>query len=282
MLTAPKSTSERRRLKKRADYFFSAPLCARHEVSGFAAELSKLGRAVVIGGLLRDLCLVGARGFNSDVDFVIDAAATADLDRMAKRLGARTNRFGGYEIMLAHWKVDVWPLERTWAAVEGHAAVASVKDLLGVTFFDWDAVLYAVDDQHVIADDRYFDRVRRRVLDINLEPNPNPLGNAVRALRYAERWRARFGRRLALHVAKQIRDHGWDSMVAGERRSFGTSILRSLDGDAVFAALEEQASAVDGCIRLPLGPEQQELPLGNVWRAGGCHAAAWDESAALR
>jgi len=261
MPAPPRPASERQRLKRRAAYFFATSVCARNEVAEFATALSKLGRTVVIGGFLRDLCLVGNRGFKSDVDFVVDPACTAELDRLARRLGARTNRFGGYEIRLARWKVDVWPLQRTWAAVEGHASVSRLDDLVKVTFFDWDAVLYAVDDQEVIASDCYFDRVRSRVIDINLEPNPNPLGNAVRALRYACRWDAAFGERLAGHVVKQIRDNGWERLVAAERRSFGTAVLGTLDRDRVTAALHDQTRKGSKGVRLRLRPKQQELAL---------------------
>lgn len=107
---------------------------------------------------------------------MVDPRSMPAFERAVERLGAKVNKFGGYGIALDRWKVDVWPLERTWAAVNGHVPVATLHDLVDVTFFDWDAVLYSVDEQRLIAKSCYFDRVRRRVIDINLEPNPNPSG----------------------------------------------------------------------------------------------------------
>jgi hypothetical protein len=214
----------------------------------------------VIGGLLRDLSFVGNSGFKSDVDFVVDPVSMTEFDRLALQRGARLNRFGGFGITLHRWKVDVWPLERTLAAVHGYAKVKSLQDLVHTTFFDCDAVLYDVMAHKVTAKRGFFKRIQSRVIDINLEPNPNPLGNAVRALRYAYRWDAAFGEKLVMHVAKQIHDHGWKALVASECRSFTTPVLVSMNGDAVTSALEDSAERGTGPIRLDLRPIQEELP----------------------
>jgi hypothetical protein len=177
----------------------------------------------VIGGLLRDLSLVGNSGFKSDVDFVVDPVSMTEFDRLARQLGARLNRFGGFGITLQRWKVDVWPRERTWAAIHGYAEVNALQDLIHTTFFDCDAVLYDIAAHKITAKRGYFKRIQNRVIDINLQPNPNPLGNAVRALRYAYRWDAALGEKLVMHVAKQIHDQGWKALVASESRSFTTS-----------------------------------------------------------
>jgi hypothetical protein len=248
-------------LKKRADYFFASRAYSRREVANFAELLLTLGPVVVIGGFLRDLCLSGNRHFRSDIDFVVDPASIFEFEHLTNRLSARVNKFGGYGITLSRWKVDVWPLERTWAAVAGHVSLSCLDDLLDVTFFDWDAILYSVADQKLISGRWYFDRVRRRVIDINLEPNPNPLGNAIRALRYAYRWEAALGERLASHVAKQIRDYGWTTLLASEQRSFSNPVLGAFDVDGILTALRDRHRTDDGVARLPLRPLQNEIPL---------------------
>ena len=253
--------NDSRRLKGRAAYFFTTKARSRDEVAGFAETLLELGSVVAIGGFLRDLLLAGNRRFRSDVDFVVDPVSIREFERFAERLGAKANRFGGYGITLEKWKVDVWPLERTWAAVNGHVPVSVLDDLVNVTFFDWDAVLYSVAKQRLIAKPTYFERVRERILDINLEPNPNPLGNAVRALRYAYRWEAAIGTRLASHVSRQIRDHGWEKLVESERCSFGNPVLSSLDGDAIHTLLQGCVQAGSQFANLPITPLQHSLPL---------------------
>jgi hypothetical protein len=241
----------RLRLKRRVDAFFASKTGGRGEVADFAASLGDLGRAVVIGGMLRDLCLSGPRGFRSDVDFVVHPGSLAEYDRFIGRLGGKPNRFGGHSMELSHWKVEVWPLQRTWAAVKGHVAVDSVEDLLDVTFFDWDAILYDVAEKRLIASDAYYDRVSQLIIDMNLEPNPNPLGNAVRALRYAYRWNAHLGERLVRHICRQVSEVGWSDLVAYERSSFLDVRLNSVNGEAVTRCLRKYDRAGAGAVRLP-------------------------------
>lgn len=254
--------ADRQRLTSRAAYFFATSAGGRGEVARFSEALQKLGPVVVIGGLLRDLYLSGTREFRSDVDFVVDPASLREFEHFVNGFGAQPNQFGGYGIRLRHWRVDVWPLERTWASVSGHVAVNDFEDLIKSTFFDWDAVLYHLTERRVITTKTYFQRLRSKVIEINLEPNPNPLGNAVRALRYAYRWDAALGERLATHVAREIENHGWDCLVEAERRSFAAPMLASLDGEQVAGALGRVCMGEP--VWLNLRPSQQVLPLEQV------------------
>ena len=246
------------RLRRRVGYFFASEAHSRREVAEFADLLLALGPTAVIGGCIRDLHLAGNRRFRSDVDFVVDPASMPAFERLVGRLGGTANRFGGWGIGLGRWKADVWALERTWAAAAGHVTVSSLDDLLGTTFFDWDAILYSLADRRLTEDGAWFDRIRRRVIDINLAPNPNPLGNAVRALRYACRWEAALGERLAAHVCGQIRDHGWDAIAARERSAFPVQFLAGVDGGAVARTLLAHGRS-GGTVRLPLKPSPNPL-----------------------
>ncbi|MBB3998374.1 hypothetical protein [Aureimonas pseudogalii] len=230
-------------LRRRAAYFFNTDRRARGEVREFAALLSTMGECAVVGGMLRDLCLGGHGAFRSDVDFVADVDDIDAFDRAMERMGATVNRFGGYGVKLAAWQVDVWPLQRTWAARKQHAEVRCLDDVLKTTFFDWDAVLYYPATGRVAAKEGYFGRLRDRVIDVNLLPNPNPVGNAVRALRYACRWQARLAPKLAEHVGRQVRDCGWDALLLAEERSFRKRHLRMLDAREIERRL---AAIADG------------------------------------
>jgi hypothetical protein len=188
-------------------------------------------------------------------------ACISEFERLVVSLSGKVNKFGGYGIRLNRWRVDVWPLERTWAAVAGHVAVSHLHDLTNITFFDWDAILYSVNEHKVTASPSYFDRLRQRVIDINLEPNPNPLGNAVRALRYAYRWDAALGDCLASFVMKQIRDRSWENLIASERLSFPNPILSSFDSDMIVSVLRDHERRGSGGVRLHLRPIQDEIEL---------------------
>jgi len=261
MPTHVNSSSPASLLEARAAYFFSSQKKRRSEVLEFAMGLERLGETVAIGGFLRDLLLVGNRRFTSDVDFVVKPDSLGAFERAMSRLNASRNRFGGYSIQLSRWKVEVWPLETTWAAVENHVHVEDMQDLLKVTFFTWDSVLYSVSKRKVLASANYFEQVRCRHLDINLAPNPNPLGNAIRAVRYAHRWHANMGRPLAEHVARQIKDVGWEAMAEHERRSFGNSVMLFLDGELIEKRLRSFVHSNDLTLRLNTVPEQLTLHL---------------------
>jgi hypothetical protein len=262
------SALDRRTLKERAEYFFTTRVKRRGEVADFARALSELGEVVVIGGCLRDLLLSGSRTFTSDVDFVVDPGSMAEFEHLVASLGGQRNRFGGYGIQLTRWKVDVWPLERTWAAVHRHASVQSLSDLTRITFFDWDALVYSVSRRSLATSTSYFERVRSRVIDINLEHSPNPAGNAVRAVRYAYRWDAALGPGLAEYVARRIHDDGWNVLVGAERAKFPNPILQGLNESALWRALKVGCRSGDP-VTLPMKPVQPELPLGQgspfVW-----------------
>jgi len=267
------SPAYRRRasLQKKATYFFSSTREKRTEVAKFASELEALGETVAIGGFLRDLLLDGNRRFSSDVDFVVKPASLKEFERKMRSLNAERNRFGGYAIQLARWKVEVWPLSTTWAAVHQHVEVNAIPDLLKVTFFTWDSILYSVSKKRIIATEDYFDKVDQRVLDINLRPNPNPTGNAIRAIRYAHRWGAYVSRPLADHIACQLRDNDWSDLVRYEYRSFPNPILRFLDPEAMQSALDSFLRSSRTVHKLHAYPEQMSMELGMSRRNSAEH-----------
>jgi hypothetical protein len=261
MSAHPHQTLDRRRLKHRLDYFFRSEARARGEVAQFAQQMRSLGQVAVIGGMLRNLCLDGTREFISDVDFVIDCVSIPEFERIMKRLDAKQNRFGGFGISLSRWKVDIWPLQRTWAAVEGYIRIEKLDDLINATFFNWDEAIYRLDDHKLTTAPEYFEWLSRRLLEINLEANPNPMGNAIRALRYAWRWNAMFGPRLARHVLNQLRDHRWEKFLVNEQASFAHRVLDQLDGDRLFGQLKNYEKADGtGPLHLGLQPHQVTLP----------------------
>lgn len=226
-------------LQRKAKYFFSSTRKKRSEVARFADSLEAIGETVAIGGFLRDLMLDGNRRFSSDVDFVVDPTSMAEFETVMRSLDAHRNRFGGYAIQLSKWKVEVWPLATTWAAVHQHVEVKAIEDLLKVTFFNWDSILYSVSERRVLACDHYFENVDRGLLDVNLRPNPNPMGNAIRAIRYSHRWGALVSRPLAEHIVCQLAEHHWADFVKYEKASFSQPILGFVDGERMTSALHQ-------------------------------------------
>ena len=185
MPIAPNSSALKRRLDR---YFWDNKLaemkCLRATLT---THFGAFERVAVIGGLVRDFAREGPSGFRSDVDLVIDGPVE-DVARLAKHLRATPNRFGGYGCKEGLWEIDFWALETTWG--RQHVPVRKLEDVVSCTFFDWDAIAYDLWEKKLICTDGYLERIRQLTLDINLRPNPSPMGNLVRAIRRLVRWQA--------------------------------------------------------------------------------------------
>ncbi|MBS0343203.1 MAG: hypothetical protein JSS56_22085 [Proteobacteria bacterium] len=201
MPTAPNKSALKRRLDR---YFWNNNT---EEMNFFrqvyAQHFDGFDRVAVIGGLVRDFAHEGRAGFRSDIDLVIDAPQ-AQVEEIAQKLRAEPNRFGGFGCKQGPWKIDFWALETTWA--RRHVQVRELEDLLACTFFDWDAIAYDLKRKRVICDDDYLERIRKGTLDINLLPNPSPLGNLVRATRRLIVWRVQAGPALKDFIRNHLDD----------------------------------------------------------------------------
>lgn len=232
-------------LEKRVQYFLNSPYRGREDVRRALRELRAHGHLVLIGGMLRDVAMFGNAGFKSDLDFVIDPYDLAAFEKQMHAIGARVNRFGGYALPSKRWQIDVWPLQRTWAHLQGHVRVRTVGDLREVTFFSCDAIIYDLAYKRLCARPGYFDDLNRKILEINLRPNPNPKGNAVRAFRYALIKGFQWGPNLSRFVAEIIDEIGWNALRENEIRSFKTRYLDTLEIGALKRELNHHLSASD-------------------------------------
>lgn len=153
------------------------------EFLDFLVDSLPEGDVYLFGGVLRDLAILGGRGFNSDIDVVVEG----DWGRCTKyleHLGARRNKFGGYRLEVASWKVDIWNAKETWAISRGLVQYKGVASLTETTVLNWDAVLMNWRTRAFIFRNGYLDNIKERHLDIVLEQNPDPTGMAVRVFRH--------------------------------------------------------------------------------------------------
>ncbi|CDX27986.1 conserved hypothetical protein [Mesorhizobium sp. ORS 3359] len=255
-----------RLVEKKVLYFLSSRYRGREDVRDTLRELREYGRLVMIGGAIRDIALFGNAGFKSDLDLVIDTNDLVDFERRMKVIGARVNRFGGYALPLRRWQVDVWPLKRTWAHLNGHVRVESFKDLPKATFFTCDAVIYDLEERNLISRDGYFDELSKRVLEVNLLPNPNPKGNAVRAIRYSLLKGFRWGPGLAKFFAETVGEVGWAALEKEEERSFNARCLGMMNSAEFLKELNRFLLRKETSAFEPLSFRrvlQLELPLWN-------------------
>jgi hypothetical protein len=215
-------------LERRIRYFLNSHSRGREDVRASLSMLREYGRLVLIGGMLRDIALFGNAGFKSDLDFVIDPENLLSFEKCMRTVGAKINRFGGYSLPSKKWQIDIWPLQHTWANREGYVHVRTVDDLREVTFFNCDAIIYDLVDKRLSAKSDYFHDLNNKILEINLRPNPNPMGNAVRAIRYALVKGFRWGPKLSLFMAEAIDEFGWNTLREYEMRSFRTNYFDTL------------------------------------------------------
>ncbi len=199
MSVAPNNSA----LKRRLDRYLWANRSGEMEAlqSILSSNFRSFERVAVIGGLVRDFAREGRNGFRSDVDLVIqDSKEKVAL--LAEKLDATPNRFGGYGYKSGPWKIDFWALETTWA--KKHVPIKTLEDVLLGTFFDWDAVAYDLWERKLLCQDGYLERLRTKTLEVNLRPNPSPMGNLIRAVRRLILWQLVPGERLTSFIEDNL------------------------------------------------------------------------------
>ena len=183
------------------------------------------GDVYLFGGVLRDLALMGSKGFNSDIDIVVEGnwqSCTRYLDR----LGARRNKFGGYRLEVAGWEIDIWSAKETWAIKEGIVTYKGIASLTETTVLNWDAVLMNWRTRAFVFKDRYLNEIQERLLDIVLEQNPDPIGMAVRVFRHLCLKDAKSVTEKALeYLADCTSAYTLADLATREIRSYGKSII---------------------------------------------------------
>lgn len=250
-------------LEKKVKYFFSSPYRGRDDVRRTISALQRFGRLALVGGMLRDLSLFGNAQFRSDLDFVILPYDLEEFEAHMRGAGAEMNRFGGYALPYRKWRIDVWALQKSWAHVNGHVKLSTINDLRKATFFNCDAILYDLEARNIRTYPGYFDDMARKVLELNLEPNPNPEGSAVRAIRYSLLKGFHWGPNLTKYVAATVEYAGWKSLSAKEEKSFNSQYIETMDKREFDVAIRKY---LDGDMSKEFNPNayrkgvQLELP----------------------
>lgn len=241
-----------RSLKKKLRYFLSSHYRGRTETQKVLEDMQHFGPTVLIGGILRDLALYNNTEFRSDVDVVIDPMCPDSFRKHVEGIGAKKNRFGGYTLPYHKWRIDIWVLQETWARQNGHAHVDCFRDLVNTTFFNSDAIIYDLSNETVITKPGYFTELSRRFLEINLRPNPNPLGNAVRALRYAIKKDFAWGPKLSQFIEETLNCEDWESLINYERGSFGNVTIDELCKEQFEERLKKYIKSTRGEYFVPI------------------------------
>ena len=226
--------------KKVEKFIFSKTPAMRRIRQEIINPLDDVGEVAVVGGLVRDIVRFGVdQRPISDLDLVIDGPSSR-VREVAEGLGARPNRFGGYNVSTEFYEVDFWALSTTWAKNNTSIRIESVEDLIKSTFFNWDAIVYSITNNRTFFGENYLQEISDRVLEINLGLTPSHKGNTVRALRRVYGWRAAPGPAMFDFICEAQTRYEWAEIVAQEACAFHNSYLGSFESFAqYFSYLEE-------------------------------------------
>jgi hypothetical protein len=220
------------------------------------------GDVYLFGGILRDLALHGQRGFNSDIDLVVEGD-WPNCAAYLHKLGAQHNKFGGYRLTVAGWPIDIWNAKETWAIREGFVPYYGIGSLTETTVLNWDAILMNWRTKVFVHRRTYIEAIRQRILDVVLQKNPNPLGMAVRVFRHLCLKDAKqITTSAAEYLAKCAHAYGYQELQNSEIQSYGNSAIRA-PVYTFFAHLDLHHDALDmqGGFKIASNAVAQELGL---------------------
>lgn len=214
-----------RSLKERIQRFLNCKCYERQDVRAVISSIESLGDIAIFGGVPRDLSLYGNNCYLNDVDLVVNTDKVKDLETALSPYMPFRNAFGGYRVSCGKWKLDVWPLQSTWAFRSGEIHCGGLGDLVHTTFFNWDAIVYVVSKDKIYCSKNYLESLQRCILDINHQPNPNPMGTTIRTLRYVKTKNARLSPRLATYLLERIHRFDISAICSAEIRSYHRPVI---------------------------------------------------------
>jgi hypothetical protein len=209
----------------RPELAITTPTTSIGDFLDFITDALPDGDVYLFGGVLRDLALLGRRGFSSDIDLVVEGQWDS-CARYLDSIGAHRNKFGGYRLTVAEWPIDIWNARETWAIKQGLVPYRGVSSLIETTVLNWDAILMNWRTRQFIHRANYVESIQSRVLDIVLRENPNPLGMLVRVLRHLCLKDAKsVSTTAAEYLASCVERHSFEAVRSAELRSYGNSVI---------------------------------------------------------
>jgi len=191
----------------------------------FLTDALPNGEVYLFGGILRDLALLGRKGFSSDIDLVVEGEWSHCIGYL-NSLGAKQNKFGGYRLEVDGWPIDIWNAAETWAVRQGYVRYKGIASLTETVILNWDAILMNWKTRAFIYRPGYFDTLRARRLDVVFEQNPNPIGMAVRVFRHLCVKDARsIGVGAAEYLSACTGKYSFELLTRHELRSYGASMI---------------------------------------------------------
>lgn len=229
-------------LKRRVRYFIDSERKDRKNVTAFLQALSRHSGLFIFGGMIRDIGLFGARGFNSDIDLVYDGSRSDLLQALTLHgvSDIRENKFGGFRLKQFEVDIDIWSIEETWAFKRNYINRDNVESLLSTTLMTWDAILYDMNRHQIIASADYLNDLKHGRLDLVLDKTPDEKSALIRILRtiYTKQvlW---LGSHMNNFLLATLRKHHFDSLIKYEFEHYNTSTINELELEKLYSDLQK-------------------------------------------
>ncbi len=166
------------------------------------------GAIFLFGGAARDAVLFGLNATPRDLDIVIDGLSVETIASILKDSGTkfRLNQFGGFKAAFRTSVVDLWTLDSTWAFAAKKISGCSSELLQHTVFLNIDSIVIDIRAHRAMAS-VFLEALRKKTIDILLEPNPLPALNIIRALDLSERLGFQLSRRLINYINQWFFSH---------------------------------------------------------------------------
>lgn len=191
----------------------------------FLSDAVPNGELYLFGGILRDIALFGRKGFNSDIDIVVEGDWES-CEFYLQTKGAIKNKFGGYRLQVEGWPIDIWNAKKTWAVTQGLIEYKGIASLTNSTVLNWDAILMNWRTRSFIYGNGYLESLKARRLDVVLEKNPNPIGMAVRVFRHlCMKDTRQITPKATEYLANCTTKYSFNDLITNEFRSYGNTVI---------------------------------------------------------
>ena len=226
-------------------------------------------RAVLFGGTLRDLMVLGPARPPRDIDIVIDEVSRDEIRKEFEGYVYRYTRFGGLTLRTAGWFVDVWPLRDTWAIKNSLVNSVDFASLPKTTFLNVEAVCVELKPSpgksRVIYAKGFFEAICEQIVEINLEENPFPSLCIVRSLLTAAKLNYKIGPKLMMYLMHHAYKHDFEELISIQLSHYGqvSCTLEQL-ADWLTCIRAQYRTSKTSAAQLPIRPAQQL----RLWQSG--------------
>ena len=241
--------------------FFRGTRGPNVEARRFVEDFStKIPGAVIFGGMVRDLALGLSHSPKSDIDIVALASAT-ELAHLIRKYDPSRNKFGGFRFAVGGQLFDLWSFDDTWAFRQGLVKAEGLDSLLETTFFNLDSAMFVMSRKTVSTRPSFMKDLTGRLLDINLEANPNPKNASIRAIRMAIEKRLLVAPKLGDFVLRHFRQEEAPVLARTYVRLLSKHLERTPDEPFRF---ERQKQTRQGARARGLKERWQALPTSSA------------------